>query len=196
MFREFHQSCAIPDYEGIDKVCEGKLANYVSDSVKLIHFHGMDIEMANLTVTQPSIKVLKVEVNKGLHYERDSNLSNSEYTVAHSSVLGAKFDTYSPMEEKDGRHWLDWLDKNHKPYNVQVTTLIESPMKMYILNQNHSQILFGNKDQDSVKNVVKFEANLRWHDFFHMLPVDNKPSIGPWKITDFNNVLNENPHFA
>jgi len=26
LFREFHQYCAIPDYENIDKICEGKLA--------------------------------------------------------------------------------------------------------------------------------------------------------------------------
>ena len=30
----------------------------------------------------------------------------------------------------------------------------------------------------------------------NLLPVNNKKSIGAWKITDFNNVLNENPLFA
>lgn len=49
-FREFHQACALPDYGIIDKVCEGKLAQYVKESVRRIHFHGLDIEMANLTV--------------------------------------------------------------------------------------------------------------------------------------------------
>jgi len=70
LFREFHQSCAIPDYEGVNKVCEGKLANYVSDSLKRIHFHGLDVEMANLRVDQPSIKVLKASVSQGLSVER------------------------------------------------------------------------------------------------------------------------------
>jgi hypothetical protein len=42
-----------------------------------------------------------------------------------------------------------------------------------------------------VKNVVKFEANLRWFDFLNLVPVENK-KIGEWKITDFNNVLDEN----
>jgi len=46
-----------------------------------------------------------------------------------------------------------------------------------------------------VKNVVRFEANLRWYDFFNLLPVENKHSIGQWKIADYNNVLNENPLF-
>lgn len=45
-----------------------------------------------------------------------------------------------------------------------------------------------------VKNVVKFEANMKWIDIFKILPVDNKPEMH-WKITDFNNVLNENPYF-
>jgi len=63
LFREFHQACAIPDYVALDKVCEPRLSSYVTDCVKRIHFHGLDVEMANLTVEQPSIRVLKVDVN-------------------------------------------------------------------------------------------------------------------------------------
>ena len=70
LFREFHQSCAIPDHVGIQRICEPKLANYVSESIKRIHFHGLDIEMANLTVEQPSIRVLKAEVKQGLVVDR------------------------------------------------------------------------------------------------------------------------------
>jgi len=68
-------------------------------------------------------------------------------------------------------------------------------MKLHVLNQNHSAVLFGSDDTESVKNIVRFEANLRWFDFLNLLPVENKKSIGEWKITDFNNVLNENPLF-
>ena len=50
LFREFHQSCAIHDQAGLDEICEPKLASYVGDSVDRIHFHGLDIEMANLTI--------------------------------------------------------------------------------------------------------------------------------------------------
>lgn len=50
LFREFHQYCALPDYLNFDKICEGRLSSYVKESVKRIHFHGLDIEMANLTV--------------------------------------------------------------------------------------------------------------------------------------------------
>lgn len=80
-FREFHQACALPDYGEIDKLCEGQLAAYVKESVRRIHFHGLDIEMANLTVKQPRIKLLKVELTNGLSLERASNGSLSDYTV-------------------------------------------------------------------------------------------------------------------
>lgn len=58
-----------------------------------------------------------------------------------------------------------------------------------------SKVLFGNDNDESIKNIVKFEANLRWFDFLNLLPVENKKSIGDWKITDFNSVMNENPLF-
>ena len=70
LFREFHQYCALPDYENLDKVCEPNLASYVKDSVRRIHFHGLDIEMANLTIEQPKLKLLKVELHHGLSVNR------------------------------------------------------------------------------------------------------------------------------
>lgn len=54
--------------------------------------------------------------------------------------------------------------------------------------------MFGSNDTELVKNVVRFEANVKWTDLLRVLPVDNKPSL-KWKITDFNNLMNENPHF-
>jgi hypothetical protein len=73
LFRNFHQCCALPDVDGLQHYCEGKLATVVGSSVDRIHFHGLDIEMANLTVEQPSIKVLKVEINQGIGVERNAN---------------------------------------------------------------------------------------------------------------------------
>ena len=67
-------------------------------------------------------------------------------------------------------------------------------MKLFVQNQNYSAVLFGSNDQDHVKNVVRFEANFKWFDLFKLVPVANK-SPQKWKITDFNNVLNENPYF-
>lgn len=96
LFREFHQFCAMPDPVGISKVCEGRLAEAVNQSVQRIHFHGLDVEMANLTVEQPSMKVLKVEINHGLNVERSKNGAKNDYTVSKSSFLGAPTNYYVP----------------------------------------------------------------------------------------------------
>ena len=69
------------DGEGIDLNCEGRLAHAVNESLDRIHFHGLDIEMANLTVI-PSIKVLKVEIAHGLNVQRDSNGNAEDYTTS------------------------------------------------------------------------------------------------------------------
>lgn len=98
-------------------------------------------------------------------------------------------------KEDDSRHVFDILDSGHRPYTVAVTALIESPMKMYVENQNYSSVLFGSKDKELVKNIVRFEAKAKWFDFFKVLPVDNKMNL-EWKITDFNNILYENPYFS
>lgn len=96
-------------------------------------------------------------------------------------------------KENDTRSFLDHLEYDHKPYTVAATVLIESPMKLYVQNQNFSAVLFGSTDEEIVKNVVRFETQVRWIDLFKILPVGNKAQFG-WKITDFNNVLNENPY--
>lgn len=152
--------------------------------------------MANLTIEQPSIRVLKAEVSQGLKVDRSLNADSvKEYTVtSNHNIFGAKWNTYAA--QNDQRHFLEALNaSDHRPYLVSLTCLIESPMKLYVLNQNHTQTLFGSEDEESIKNVVRFEANLRWFDFMNLLPTNNKMQIGDWKITDFNNVLNENPLF-
>jgi hypothetical protein len=193
LFREFHQMCAQHDAKGVEKVCEGRLAQAVNESLDRIHFHGLDVEMANLTVTQPNIQILKVEISHGIGVERDANGAAEDWQVSESSLLGAPCSYYTPSN--DQRDCIDGLDADHKPYKIAVTAMVESPMKLYVLNQNHSKVLFGSEDEENIKNVVRFEANLRWFDFMNLLPVENKNSIGQWKITDFNNVLNENPLF-
>ena len=191
LFREFHQACALPDYQWLDQICEGKLSQYVKESVRRIHFHGLDIEMSNLTVEQPKMKLLKVEVSHGVSLERSQNKPASEYNVVKSALFGAPQNVYTP-KGNDTRHFLDHLDSNYKPYVVAATVLIESPMKLHVKNQNHSAVLFGSTDEEQVKNVVRFEAQVRWLDLFKILKVENKPWLN-WKVADFNNVLNENP---
>jgi len=136
------------------------------------------------------MKVLKVEIHHGVDVERANNGPANQYEIKKTSLLGAPQTVYIP--KNDTRSVLDHLDANYRPYLVAATVLIESPMKLYVQNQNFSQVLFGSTDDELVKNVVRFETNLRWSDLLKILPVQNKPSFD-WKITDFNNVLNENP---
>ncbi len=120
----------MPDYENLYKICEPKLAQYVKESVQRIHFHGLDIELANLKVIQPKMKLLKVEIHHGLSVNRSLNHPKSEYEIKKTSLLGAPETVYVP--KNDNRSFLDHLDSNHKPYVVAATVLIESPMKLFV----------------------------------------------------------------
>jgi hypothetical protein len=50
------------------------------------------------------------------------------------------------------------MDYDYKPYVVAATVMIESPMKLFVQNQNFSAVLFGSTDEEQVKNIVRFEA--------------------------------------
>lgn len=148
--------------------------------------------MANLTVEQPSIQVLKVELTHGLDVERANNGDATDWVETKSSLLGNSCTYYTPKE--DGRDMIDGVDASYRPYGVAVTVLIESPMKMFVQNQNYSKILLGTDNDELVKNVVRFETNLKWTELLDILPINNK-APRHWRITDFNNIMNENPHF-
>ena len=98
LFREFHQACARNDPTMVDFLCEGRLAQAVNESLERIHFHGLDIEMANLTVA-PEVKVLKVEVYHGLQVERSQNGNAEDWNATESSILGAPCTYYSPVDD-------------------------------------------------------------------------------------------------
>lgn len=138
LYREFHQACAIPDQGMLDRICEPRLAKTVGESLERIHFHGLDVEMANLTVEQPSIKVLKVEVHQNLELNRALNSpSVNAYNVSSNhNLFGAPWKTYASKDEsKDNRDpWDILFFESHRPYLVQMTCLIESPMKLYVQN--------------------------------------------------------------
>jgi len=99
----------------------------------------------------------------------------------------------------------EWLDSQVKPYNVAITAVVESPMKLFVQNQNYSKILLGNDNEEMVKNVVRFETNLKWNELMYFQFANtlmfNRGATGfnmpprDWVITDFNNLMNENPHF-
>jgi hypothetical protein len=90
--------------------------------------------MANLTVNQPSIKVLKAEIFHGIDVQRSSNGPKDNYIETKSTLFGAPCTYYVPTPDRDTRHWLDFMEEDYKPYLVSITALIESPMKLYIQN--------------------------------------------------------------
>lgn len=88
--------------------------------------------MANLTVEQPKMKLLKVEVHHGISVDRSKNLPASEYKITKNSLLGAPQTVYLP--KNDTRSMWDHLDSNYKPYVISATVLVESPMKLFVQN--------------------------------------------------------------
>lgn len=50
LYREFHQACAIPCQDTLNRVCEHRLASHIGDNLRTIRFHGLDVDIANLTV--------------------------------------------------------------------------------------------------------------------------------------------------
>ena len=188
-FREFHQACAIPDYEWMNTFVESRLQSYLENSIGQISYHGLDLQMANLTVDQPKIDILDVELTHGLPLDTKDRLPREEYDVVEGSFMGAKCTTYT---EKGGKKHslLDNFDTSYKPYVMTTTALIHSPMKLFVYNQNRTSVLFGNQETDLATNIVKFAVPLRLNEFKSVLPIPNKPRlIDDMRITDFNNVM-------
>lgn len=55
----------------------------------------MDIELANLTVHQPKIEILNVEVHHGLNVNRHENKPKDAYNITESTLLGAPMKLYT-----------------------------------------------------------------------------------------------------
>jgi len=64
--------------------------------------------------------------------------SIGDYKVGKNhNIGGATWKTYNPVDEsKETRDALDAVDSFHtnKPYLVQITCVVESPMKLFVLN--------------------------------------------------------------
>jgi len=148
--------------------------------------------MANLTVNQPDMQILKVEMTHGVSIQRSENGNPEDWVQSESSFMGTPMTYYTPADDK--RDFIDGLDSDHKPYGVAITCLIESPMKLFVQNQNYSKILLGSDNDEMAKNVVRFETNMSWYSALDPLGLSgNAPRY--WRITDYNNLMNENPHF-
>lgn len=123
---------------------------------------------------------------------RTERLSPEEYNISSGSFLGAPLKSFTRKDGKGAHSLLDNMFANYRPYNLAVTTIVTSPMKFFVYNQNRSAIIFGNNNEESVRNIVRFEIALRLIDFKSVLPIPNKPRlVDHIKITDFNNVISE-----
>lgn len=197
MYREFHQYCAIPDYRGLEYLLEPNLFESVTRSIEEIRMNGLALEMANLVVNQPRIDILKVEIHENLKVDRRLNMGEEDYNISKSRTFGGADHYLYKNKEGDTRHIMDAFEEHNKPYLLSVTTQVESPMKFFVYNQNRSGVLFGSNDNEMAQNLVKFEINISGWNMLRLLPVGNKPRLlRDWRITDINNVLNENPYFA
>lgn len=115
-------------------MCENNLANYLKDSLNRIHYHGLDVEMANLTVNQPKIELLNVEIHHGLNVTRASNMNKDQYEISSKgSWLGADYTHYKHLGGEEKSFW-DILDYDKKPYLLAATVMVESPMKLFVFN--------------------------------------------------------------
>lgn len=87
------------------------------------------------------MKLLKIEIHHGISADRSKNMPASEYNITKGKLMGAPQTVYIP--KVDTRTVWDHLDYNYKPYTIAATVLIESPMKLFVQNQNFSSVLFG-----------------------------------------------------
>lgn len=110
----------------------------------------MDVEMANLRLKSDKIEILKVELTHGVPINRTERLASEEYNISSGSFLGAPLKTFTRKDGKNKHSILDNMFVDYRPYNLAVTTLVSSPMKFFVYNQNRSAIIFGNNSSESV----------------------------------------------
>ncbi len=199
LYREFHQWCAIPDFEGLDDLCEKGLATRLKEAVKGIHVSGLALDMERLIVTQPEMQIISFEVFRGLHVDRALNGKKSAYEEHKDAVLGI-WPACTVYKKKTDSLYdsLDAIEANYTPYMLRVKMLIQSHMKLFVYAKNKDSWIPASSKLGGgyVSNVVQFECNLRGTDFFRLMPIDMKPPmLRHWKMTDFNNVMHGNPLF-
>lgn len=200
LYREFHQWVAIPDYEGLDHLCEKRLAAHLKKVVRDIHIAGLALDLERLTVRQPKMEILSFHIYKGLCVDRDRNGSRGSYDVGKESVYGIwpKCTFYKKRNQQltDG---LEVIEETHKPYLVQVRVLIHSHMRLFGYTKNERQLgsTVTDAETDMTPNIVQFEVNVKGTEFYKILPTAGKPPLTrEWKMTDINNALNGNPLLA
>ena len=196
LYREIHQWCAIPDMEGICHACEHNLAHKLWGVIQHIRNTGCSINIANLTVRQPSWTLLNAQIHKGLYTQRERNGKRGYYDITNANLFGLAYPMNVYAHKYTPTHILDSFDASYKPYLLQITMAVHSPMKWFILNQDRSNLLYGDQGKLPLTNIFKFEINLKPWTLFRFLPTQHKPILTrDWKITDINGIMNGNPLF-
>jgi hypothetical protein len=189
IFREFMQSCALNNPDGLNLTCEKRFKTVVQANINQINRLGFNIELESLKILQ-EFKVLRVEVYKNLKINRDENSSFINYKINSIPTPLAPI----VIAHKKGDD--DSVAKDSRPFILATTMLVRSPMKMAIMNQNLSKKLHGMEETQPIDYVVRFESQFNYTDFAWVLPTQNKPKRNRHtKITDFNNILRGNPFF-
>ena len=189
IFRDFLQSIAQQNTNGLGLTCEPRFKQYLEGNIMTINRLGLNIELESLKILH-EYKVLRVEIYKNLHVNRDQNNAYHKYNFAKvPTPLGPLVIAH----EKGNDHS---IAKDQKPFILATTMLVKSPMKMAIYNQNLTRKLHGHEQDEKINYVVRFESQFSYSDFAWVLPTMNKPKrLRSTKITDFNNIMRGNPYF-
>ena len=189
IFREFLQSCALYEEKGLNLTCENRFNDCVKDNLNSIKKLGYQLEIDSLS-TQFNYSVLRLELYKNLSINRYENDNFTKYTF--SNFLSPIAPLIIARKEGEDISFA----KYPKPFILAATMRIRTPMKICILNQNMSRKIYGEKENEVIDYVVRFETQLSYSDFSWILPTPNKPSrLRSTKITDFNNLMRGNPYF-
>jgi hypothetical protein len=190
IFRDFLQSCARFDDNGLKLCCEPTLHTLMQRSLNGIKKQGYQLEIESLR-TIFDYSMLRIELYKNLNINRSMNMSYDSYSFSQiSTPLGPLVTARENNKDNNS------LAKNPKPFILAATMLIKTPMKVAIFNQNMSRKIYGEAEAESLDYVVRFETEMNYSDFTWVLPSPNKPSrLRATKITDFNNVARGNPYF-
>lgn len=189
IFRDFMQSCALNNPNGLNLVCEPRLGKYVQANLVSINKLGYNLEIESLKIMQ-DYRILRVEIYKNLNLNRDFNREMNKYTFSKlPTPLGPLVIAYESGKDLS-------IVKNPKPFILATTMVVQSPMKMAFFNQNLTKKLHGRPEDEKINYVVRFESEFSYSDFGWILPTQNKPKrLRATRITDFNNVLRGNPFF-
>jgi hypothetical protein len=189
IFRDFLQSCALNNSDGLGLTCEPRLKKIVQQNIKSINSTGLNLELESLRIIQ-DYKILRTEIYKNIHVNREENKTYNKYNfIKVPTPLGSLVIAH----EKGNDHS---IAKDPRPFILATTMLVRSPMKLAVFNQNLSRKLHGKETEQSTEYVVRFESQFSYTDFAWILPTQNKPKrMRSTKITDFNNILRGNPYF-